>query len=247
MQLADAQDGTQRPRRFWKAVSVAPADGGFAVMLDGRTPRSPGGHPLVPPTRALADLIAGEWAAQGEVVEMAAMPATRLAWTALEKAPAAREAVADEIAKYAGSDLVCYVAEGPDALVAEQEAAWAPLRDWAAGLDIVLEPARGVVHRPQPPGSLARAKALALALDDFSLVGLAHGAGLFGSAVIAFALQRGRIDGEEAHALARVDEAWQERHWGVDAESAAAAEARRRDAVLLERWFAAGRGANGES
>jgi chaperone required for assembly of F1-ATPase len=238
-QVSGEKDGVERPRRFWKTVTTEATDGGFAVRLDGRSPRSPGGRPLVLPTQALADLIAGEWAAQGEFVDMTAMPATRLAYTALEKVPAAREAVAEEVAKYAGSDLVCYFADGPVELIVEQKAAWNPLLDWAADLGVMLEPATGIVHRPQSPESLARVRNLALELDDFGLAGLAHAAGLFGSAVIALALQRGLITGQDAHDRARLDEAFQERQWGVDTEAAARTANRLREALWLERWFAA--------
>ncbi len=232
-------DGVQHPRRFYKAVTVEPVGTGFAVRLDGRTPKAPGGTPLVLPTQALAELAAGEWDAQDPLVVMTSMPAVRLSWTALEKVSAVREAVAGEVGRYAASDLLCYRAEGPTELIAQQAAAWDPLLDWAAGLGLRLEPTVGIVHRDQPLESVERATALALALDDFSLTGLAHAAGLLGSGVLALALQQGRIDGQEAHDLARLDEAWQERLWGVDAEAAIRTEGRLAEALLLGRWFRA--------
>lgn len=233
-------DGVQHPRRFFKTVSVEPVDGGYAVRLDGRSPKAPGGTPLILPATGLAELLAEEWDAQDPHIVMTAMPATRLAFTALEKIPSARDAVADEVARYAGSDLLCYFAEAPEALVAEQQAAWTPLLDWAgAELGLRLEPTRGIIHRPQSDDSLARVKALALEADVFGLAALAHAAGLLGSAVLALALQRGRLDGEEAHHLARLDEAWQERHWGVDAEAADRTAGRLAETLLLDRWFRA--------
>ena len=48
----------EKPRRFYKDVTVAPADGGFGVRLDGRELRAPKGAPLVLPTQALADMVA---------------------------------------------------------------------------------------------------------------------------------------------------------------------------------------------
>lgn len=233
-------DGVQHPRRFYKAVTTGPADGGHAVLLDGRMPKAPGGTPLVLPTEGLAALVAEEWEAQDPLIVMTSMPATRLAFTALEKVGAAREAVADEVARYAGSDLTCYRAEAPQALVMEQAAAWDPLLDWAASeLGARLELASGIIHRDQPAVSLARVRALALALNDFGLAALAHAAGLLGSAVLALALQRGRLDGRQAHDLARLDEAFQERLWGVDSEAAIRTEGRLAEALWLERWFRA--------
>jgi len=228
------------PRRFYKAVSVAPAGEGFAVQLDGRTPKSPAGKPLAAPTQALAALIADEWAGQGEHVLMATMHATRLAWTALDRVREAHREVAEEVARYAGSDLVCYHAEEPTTLVERQMKAWGPLRDWAGeALGIVLHPAEGIIHRDQPAASLLRAEKHAEALDDFALAGLAHATALFGSAVLGFALQRGKLGGMEAFELSRLDEAFQEERWGVDAEAAERTQRLAEEAVMLERWFAA--------
>lgn len=233
-------DGVQHPRRFYRAVTTGPVDGGHAVLLDGRMPKAPGGSPLILPTQGLAALVAEEWDAQDPHILMSSMPAVRLAYTALEKVAAVRGAVAEEVARYAGSDLLCYRAEAPQALVRDQADAWDPLLDWAASeLGVRLEPTSGIIHRPQPSESLSRVQALALELDDFGLSALSHAAGLLGSAVLALALQRGRITGQQAHDLARLDEAWQERQWGVDGEAALRTEGRLAEALWLERWFRA--------
>lgn len=233
-------DTVQLMRRFYKDVSVAPADGGFAVLLDGRTPRSPAGVPLVAPTPDLAALLGEEWAAQEEHIQFAAMPATRLAFTALEKTAAARDAVAEEIARYAGSDVLCYFAEHPAELHQRQAREWGPVLDWAEqALGLRLERAAGIVHRPQPPETLARVRDLAAAGDDFSLSGLAHATALLGSAILALAVQRGRLDGEGAYELSRLDEAFQEERWGVDDEAAQRTGALRAEAALMGRWFRA--------
>jgi len=213
-------------------------NGGFTVMLDGRTLRGPKGSPTVLPTRALADEVAAEWAGQGEHLQLAAMHATRLANTAIESIPQAREATAQAIADYAASDLVCYFALEPAGLVARQTARWGPILDRAeAELALRFVRAAGVVHQTQPPETLARVKAIALAVDDFGLTGLAFGAALFGSAVLPIALMRGWLSGEAAFDASRLDEAWQEEKWGVDAEAAQRTERLRGEAAMLERWF----------
>src|SRR5579859_6287831 len=89
--MAEPSDPIQKPRRFYKAVSVEAEGACLAVRLDGRTPRTPQGRPLVLPTRALADLIADEWRVQGDLIAYASMPATRLAHTAIDAVAAARE------------------------------------------------------------------------------------------------------------------------------------------------------------
>ena len=230
----------ERPRRFYKAAAAAPVEGGFAVQLDGRTAKTPAGGKLVVPTEALARLIAEEWEAQVELIDAGAMPATRLAFTAIDRTPSHHEAVARQVAAYAGSDLICYFAEGPPSLVARQMEEWGPWLDWAEReLAAPLVRAAGISHQPQPPESVRQIEDVAAGLDDFSLSGLAFAAGLFGSAVLALALQRGVISGAEAFAVSRLDEAFQVERWGVDEEAAAQVANRAVEADMLERWFAA--------
>jgi chaperone required for assembly of F1-ATPase len=234
------RESEERLKRFWTAVDVVEGEGGWAVTLDGRTPKTPAHAPLRLPTEAAARLAAEEWAAQGEFIDPATMPATRLASTAIDRVSQVREAVADEIAAFAGSDLLCYLAEHPISLVEKQARAWTPWRDWAAReLGVALEPAEGIVHRAQAPAAMARVKALALELDDFALTGLAAAVPLLGSAILGLALHRGALSGEAAFDLSRIEEAFQEDQWGVDAEAAERTANRRAEAVLSDRWFRA--------
>lgn len=230
----------EKPRRFYKVVSVVETDGGFGVLLDGRNLRTPKAERMALPTRAAAEQVAAEWAAQGETIELAAMHATRLANTAIETIGATREGVADQIAQYAGSDLVCYFAEDPAALVARQEAGWSPLIARAqADEGLRFERCTGIVHRDQPPQTLTKVREIALGLDDFALAGLAFGVALFGSAVLGIALLRGWIDADEAFDLSRLDETFQEEQWGIDEEAAERTARLRGEARMLERWFRA--------
>ena len=230
----------EKPRRFYKAVEVAEGEGGFVVKLDGRTVRTPGGAPLVLPTRALAEQVAAEWAAQAQTIELAQMHATRLANTAVDSIAGARQATADEVVRYAGSDLLLYFAEEPEALVQRQAERWGPVLERAeADAKLSFVRAAGIIHQQQPQASLEEVRRIALALDDFGLAGLAFGAALFGSAILAIALQRGWLSGLQAFELSRLDEAWQEERWGVDEEAADRALRLRAEAEMLGGWFRA--------
>lgn len=238
--MSDKPDLLHKPRRFYKAVTVAAAAGGVAVHLDGRTPKSPARAPLVLPTQSLAQLVADEWDAQVEVIDSTVMPATRLAFTAIDRISETRAEVACEVAAYAGSDLLCYRAEHPTPLVERQARDWQPVLDWAGGeLGAPFIPVAGIIHTPQPPQTLAAVEALALSLDDFSLAGVAYAAGLLGSTVLALALLKGQIDGQTALDLSRLEETFQADIWGQDAEARLRADNLAIEALVLERWFIA--------
>ena len=228
----------EKPRRFYKAVTVDAFEGGFGVLLDGRRLRTPKHQPLVLPTRACADQVAAEWAAQTDVIEMATMHASRLANTAIETIGGSRDGVADQIAQYAGNDLVCYFAEAPAELTARQEAAWSPLLARAeAELGLSFQRCAGIQHRDQPPETLTKVRAIALAQDDFGLAGLAFGVALLGSAVLAIGVLNSWLSGEAAYDLSRIDESFQEAQWGTDAEAAERTERLRGEARMLDQWF----------
>lgn len=230
----------EKPRKFYKAVTVVEEDDGFAVKLDARNVRSPRGAKLVTSTRAIAEMVAAEWDSQTDVIELATMHANRLAFTAIEAIPNAREATADQVMEYAGSDLLCYFAEDPRELVARQHASWDPVLERAErDLSLKFERTAGIIHKDQPLETLVRVKALALEMDDFMLTGLAFGTSLFGSAVLALFVQRGWLSGAEAYDLSRVDQAYQEGLWGVDEEAAERTERLRGEAILLDQWFKA--------
>jgi chaperone required for assembly of F1-ATPase len=229
-----------RPKRLYLEVNVAATPEGFAVRLDERGAGTPGGRGLVLPTAALARLVADEWVAQGDRVITAAMPATRLAFVSIDSLPERLGEAAKRVAEFAADDLICYFAEGPAGLVARQEQVWKPLLDWArAELDLGFLRAVGVTHQDQPPATLSAVEALAADQGAFALAGLVHAAELFGSAILALALWKGRLTGSEAFADSQLDETFQAKIWGEDVEAAARTHAMAAEAEMLEAWFRA--------
>lgn len=229
----------QPPRRFYKRVEAASAEGGFTILLDGRAPRTPGGAALIVPEAGLAEMIAKEWSVQAEYIEFFDMPATRLANTAIDGVPAARAETQASIVAYAGSDLLCYLAEGPPGLVQRQRATWDPLIEWARErLGLEFRQTAGIIHSPQPEATLLAVAGLAARSDDFALAALAFAVPLFGSVILSLALADARLTGAGALEASRIEEAFQEERWGADAEAAARTAVLRRDASMLEQWFA---------
>ena len=76
--------GAPTLRRFYQRRRGRRRRRRLRCILDGRPARTPGKRPLVAPTRAIAESIAAEWAAQGETIEPMSMPVTRLANSAID-------------------------------------------------------------------------------------------------------------------------------------------------------------------
>lgn len=217
-------------RRFYTSVTVAVADGGFSVTLDGRPLRTPAGAPLVLPSERLARAVADEWQSQGDIVQVHAMPMTQLANTMVDRIRRTRAAIVAEVTRYAASDLLCYWATGPRALVERQRAAWQPLLDWAsATFGARLAVTAGVIPVVQPTEAVAALGAAVARLDDATLAALATVTAATGSLILALALAFGRIDADGVCRAAHLDEAWQNEGWGEDAEAV-----QRRTAISAE-------------
>jgi chaperone required for assembly of F1-ATPase len=210
------------PKRFYGAVGVVAAPEGFALTLDGRTAKTPGRNALALRTEAAALMLAAEWEAQKDVIDPARMPLTRLANTGVDSVASRMEEVAADAARYAGSDLVCYRAEGPEGLAARQAGAWDPVLAWSeARLGCRFALAAGVMHVDQPAGAVDAARAaLGLVEDPVALSCLHVMTTISGSILIALMAAAGALDGEAAFAAASVDEAWSAETWGEDEEAA---------------------------
>jgi chaperone required for assembly of F1-ATPase len=202
-------------KRFYTQAHVGEGEG-FALLLDNKPVKTPARRSLAAPSRALAEKIAAEWNAQTNVIDPGRMPLTRLANAIIDAVADAPRSVADEVAQYLGSDLLCYRAETPAGLVALQSKHWDPVLAWARdalGARFVLT--QGVVHVAQPEEAIAAAAAHILA-DHWRLGAVSSITTLTGSALLALALNAGELDAEAAWAAAHVDENWQTLQWGSD-------------------------------
>ncbi len=233
--LAVRRDGAPtRLKRFYETADAEARDGGHLLLLDGKAARTPARHPVLLPTAAAARAVAAEWNLQGAFVDPLTMPMTRIANAAIDGVVRHGNATLEEVKGYFGSDLLYYRAGDPPALATAQAEAWDPvLRDYTREFGVRFRLAEGVMFVAQPPETLkvlaraTEARAGADAGAPFRIAALHVATTLTGSALLALALMRGRLSRAAAWAAAHVDEAYQEAHWGVDADAQ-----RRRD----QRW-----------
>jgi chaperone required for assembly of F1-ATPase len=227
-------------KRFWTETSIAEDAGGYAVLLDGKPMRLPGGPALQLSHRALAEAVAAEWdvVAPGAALQPNLLPMTQLAATAHLRIPATREETAIAIAAYGQSDLLCYRATQPAELVLRQQTLWQPWLDWAVlRFDARLRVTEGIGFIDQPAPSLAALSRAVAARDDHGLAALGVLVPLLGSVVLGLAVTEGGLTGAEAHALSVLDEVFQEQRWGLDHDAAAGRAQKAAEAEDAARYF----------
>ena len=229
-------------KRFWDTATIKPEPDGFAVLLDGKPMHLPGGAVLRVNAEPLARAIAAEWQAaggeKGGEMSFADTPLTRLAGTAQQRVAPDPAPTIDAIARYAESDLLCYRAGTPDALVRRQERDWQPWLDWVAQTyDAPLRVGTGIAYVRQHRGSIAALRQAVAALNIEVLAALGIAVPALGSLVLGLAMAEGQMDAETAHSLGCLDELFQAEAWGEDAEAAARRAAIAADVVLAERFL----------
>lgn len=229
-------------KRFYKEVGVDHTPEGYRILLDGKPVKTPGRRNLLLPTQALALAIAEEWRAQDDAIVPISMPMLRMANTTLDGISQTRDAVIAAILRFGEHELLCYRAESPAELAALQAAEWTPMLEWVHSRhDVRLLTSTGVVHFEQPPATLARLADAIASHDDFALAALHVTASITGSLVLALALAEGAINPAQAYQLSRIDELYQAKLWGEDAEAAARARGLAREMDVAAAFLAASR------
>lgn len=209
-------------KRFWKEVAVVASGDGYVIVLDGKPMHTPAQQTYVLRTKGLAEAIAAEWNAVKEIVVPADMPVTQLAATVIDIVPRERANIINQLASYATTDMLCYRAEHPPALVSRQQESWQPLLDWAAlNYDALMLVTHGVKPVTQTPDALAALRRAIEKQDDYHLAALQVATTATGSVIVGLALLEQKISPDEAYAAAELDSEFQAESWGSDEEAAA--------------------------
>jgi len=187
-------------------------------MLDGRPIRTQGGAAQVLPTRALAELLAGEWTAQGEKVDPAAFPLRNMADYAIDMVAADPAGTVAKLLRFAETDTLCYRADPEEPLWKRQQAVWEPiLTAFETREGVRMERVCGIVHKPQPPATLDRLRTRLEAFDPFTLAALEVLTSLGASLCIGLSALGPAADAEALWHAAELEEKWQVELWGSDA------------------------------
>lgn len=230
-------------KRFWKEASAAPVDGGWQVMLDGWPLKTQGKRQQIVPGEALARALAAEWAAQGEEIDPAGFVLRDMADYAIDVIAGDRAETVRALLAYGETDTLCYRAEPGEALARRQDAVWDPLLKEAEGLwGLRFERVSGIMHRPQPPETLERLRAVLEAQDDFTLAALRSLSGISASLTIALLAADGAHAIDALWQASELEELYQAELWGADAEAEARQAKRLRDFEAAVRFAGLVRG-----
>ncbi len=219
-------------------VEIVVHTGGHAVRRGGKPLKTPAGHELAVPTRALAEALADEWRTAGARPRPEALPLTRMASTALDRIARHRADIERQLLDYAETELLCHRADAPHDLVARQHAVWQPLLDWLAHRhDALLAATTGILARPQSPASLAALEKVLAGLDHWRLAAVSVAVATSGSLVVGLALADGRLDASGAFEVAELDATYQIEKWGEDSEATERRAGVRGELELAERFL----------
>ncbi len=207
-------------KRFYKEVETIAEGDGWAVLLDGRSIKTPAKQMLLLPTISLAKTVVQEWQDQGDEIVPLSMPLTRYANATIDRTRIMRDDVIAQICAFGPSDVLCYRVDEPDDLVGRQWTEWQPLLDWlSASREINLSVTTGILQIDQPPSALERVNDAVSAFDDFQLTGLHAVTTGCGSIALGLSLADGYIDCEKTLQLATLEERYQMELWGEDPET----------------------------
>ena len=230
-------------RRFYEKVSIEEVAEGHIIRLDKHKLMTPAKKLLLLPYARLAEAVADEWRQVDEDIILTDMPMSRLVYTALDRVSESYKATAQEFASYGETDLLCYRATHPDTLVQRQDEIWSPYLDWvSATYGVSLQTGAGIAPIKQSQSSIEVLTQIAQGGEGpepnpLRLTGLAHGAGLLGSAVLALRMESGEDKAENIWRAAFLDDFFQIEQWGEDSEAIARLEGMKREIETLSYYF----------
>ena len=209
-------------KRFYSQVEINAAETGFEVRLDGRVLKSPAKSDLVLPNRVLAEKVMAEWQNVEDEIKPQHMPYFSSAATVIDRVMPNRDVLNTELVGYVDGELICYRASEDEAeLAAQQTQSWDEWLLWLAQAEqVTLTPTTGIMPVSQDDAALSRAAELIAEIDDWLFSCLYRNTTLSGSFTLSLAALRGQIDTDRLFDLAFLDELYQNRKWGQDAEAA---------------------------
>lgn len=232
-------ENSRQIKRFYDAVSFCAKSDRYVILLDGRTAQTPKRNPLSSPSEKLALAVAEEWDSQQSTINRSSMPLTGILSAAIDGGEAVLSECRQDVINYLGSDLLCYRADAPRALVSRQAEQWDPFIHWfneAFGQTLIVT--TGIVAVQQSDATLRVVDDALIHETTEAIHALRIATALSGSAVLALALWKSAFDKNEIFNASRVDEQFQAERWGADEEALLREDRLRREFLSIAQFMA---------
>ncbi|MGZ9097592.1 MAG: ATP12 family chaperone protein [Micavibrio sp.] len=194
-------------KRFYTLVTTRKDGNGYLILLDGKPIKTPDGRLVSVPTETLAGHVVQEWARQSEVIDSETMPLTQILVTAQGRGEKDRPDIEKTILGYLDTDLLCYRAELPAALVARQSASWDPWLKWfeaQSGVTLLTTP--GLSALVQPKAAHDYTTRVVKAADQWHFTVIQMVTAVTGSIVLGMAFAAGAATPDNVFQAAQVEE-----------------------------------------
>jgi len=225
-------------KRFYENVLVDIENDQYKVLLDNRVIKTAAGQPLMVRKRRLADAIRDEWSSQVEEIDRPAMTMTNLACGAIDAGAEGAKLARDEMLNYLQTDLLCYRADMPAALVSRQEEVWDPYIGWIeSAFGTRPKVTQGIQAIGQPIELINIITSHFDKIEPDILLAMQRVVSIAGSAMLGLALWHSVRSPSEIFEASRVDEAFQIERWGEDAEASARTDGIRNEFLALANYI----------
>ncbi|KAK9763240.1 ATP synthase mitochondrial F1 complex assembly factor 2 [Basidiobolus ranarum] len=207
-------------KRFWKTVTLAEFEDGFAIALDGRKLKTPGGNVLKVPKekRILALLVAAEWESQSILLKSHSLPLTSLVARSIDGLvdPQEREVTINRLMNYLDTDTACYQHVYPQSLIDLQNEHWKPVIDWVEKeYQVKLNVTNSILGTAQAPETAQRLRQEIESFDPLTLSAFERATLSSKSFIISLALLKRQLSVEAAATASRVEVLSQIKQWGL--------------------------------
>uniref|UniRef100_A0A182Y941 Uncharacterized protein n=1 Tax=Anopheles stephensi TaxID=30069 RepID=A0A182Y941_ANOST len=204
------------PKRFYKNTGVVSSNGRYEITLDSRKLKTPRGLPFYVESEPLAIAIATEWDAQKDVIDRSSMHLTALSSTVIDNPNSLQKHdMVNYLVNYITTDTVLFHSSEEPELKKLQQQEWTPIVEWCnKRYEINLASTDSLVVPTFEPGMAMNLSRYFSSYNTAALHGFVFAVDTIKSIILTMACVDRYIPIEKAVQLARLEEEFQQGHWG---------------------------------
>ncbi|KFB43070.1 AGAP008876-PA-like protein [Anopheles sinensis] len=204
------------PKRFYKNTGVISSNGRYEITLDSRKLKTPRGLPFYVESEPLAIAIATEWDAQKDVVDRSTMHLTALSSTVIDNPNSIQKHdMVNYLVNYFNTDTILFHSSEERELKKLQNQEWTPIVEWCnKRYEVNLSSTDSLVVPTFEPGMAMNLARYFTSYNGAALHGFLFAVDVIKSIILTLACVDRHITPERAVQLARLEEEFQQGHWG---------------------------------